>query len=287
MDAFIYEHGPFIFSLNATASSNGGGGGGGSADPAAGVRLAPNPYSWSKAASVLYVDSPAGTGFSYSEEPKRDYSTGDRRTVADLTVFLTRLYEQIPRLALLDLYIAGESYAGVYVPLLARELVGGPQARGHSARDAGVGGVGGGASPGDRLAGYLIGNGVTDDEYDGQALVPFAYGMDLIDPATHAGVERACGGVFWNATKRSPCGRALSGMESLFSRVNIYSILDPCFFRPRASGAGGGDAESGDGGAVLAAARAAAADPRRWPFTGASPHSPRRLPTPTSPALPR
>ena len=30
------------------------------------LELSVNPYSWSQAASVLYVDSPAGTGLSYS-----------------------------------------------------------------------------------------------------------------------------------------------------------------------------------------------------------------------------
>lgn len=28
--------------------------------------------------------------------------------------------------------------------------------------------------------GYMVGNGVTDDEFDGNALVPFAHGMGLI-----------------------------------------------------------------------------------------------------------
>lgn len=30
------------------------------------------------------------------------------------------------------------------------------------------------------VQGYLVGNGVTDEEFDGNALVPFAYGMALI-----------------------------------------------------------------------------------------------------------
>lgn len=30
------------------------------------------------------------------------------------------------------------------------------------------------------IQGYLVGNGVTDDKFDGNALVPFAHGMGLI-----------------------------------------------------------------------------------------------------------
>jgi serine carboxypeptidase-like clade 1 len=30
------------------------------------------------------------------------------------------------------------------------------------------------------MQGYIVGNGVTDDRFDGNALVPFAHGMGLI-----------------------------------------------------------------------------------------------------------
>jgi len=36
---------------------------------AADVSLTRNPYSWSRIAHVLYIDSPAGTGMSYSTDP--------------------------------------------------------------------------------------------------------------------------------------------------------------------------------------------------------------------------
>lgn len=37
-----------------------------------------------------------------------------------------------------------------------------------------------GQEPQLRLRGYLVGNGVTDPRFDGDALVPFAYGKSLI-----------------------------------------------------------------------------------------------------------
>ncbi len=37
-----------------------------------------------------------------------------------------------------------------------------------------------GQEPRLRLRGYLVGNGVTDPRFDGDALVPFAYGKSLI-----------------------------------------------------------------------------------------------------------
>lgn len=64
-----------------------------------------------KAATVVFLDSPAGVGLSYSETP-RDYNTNDTQTAADTEVFLRRFFQRYPELGDLDFYITGESYAG-------------------------------------------------------------------------------------------------------------------------------------------------------------------------------
>lgn len=40
-----------------------------------GATLYENPFSWNKVANVLYLESPAGVGYSYSED--RNYATDD------------------------------------------------------------------------------------------------------------------------------------------------------------------------------------------------------------------
>lgn len=70
------------------------------------IVLSPNPNSWAKAASVLYIDSPAGTGFSNSAV-RSDYITNDQRTIDDLEVFARQFFKQYPELRAKDLYIAG------------------------------------------------------------------------------------------------------------------------------------------------------------------------------------
>jgi predicted lipid-binding transport protein (Tim44 family) len=42
------------------------------------------------------------------------------------------------------------------------------------------------------LQGYIIGNGVTDDRYDSNSQVDFAWGMGLLDPITYASVQATC-----------------------------------------------------------------------------------------------
>ena len=60
---------------------------------------------------MLYIDSPAGTGMSYSEE-SRDYVTDDVSTIDDLEYFVEQFLEEYPELRDLDLYIAGKHWVG-------------------------------------------------------------------------------------------------------------------------------------------------------------------------------
>ncbi|PQM33512.1 serine carboxypeptidase-like 20 [Prunus yedoensis var. nudiflora] len=129
-DGFVYEHGPFNFEAAKTKGSL--------------PQLHLNPYSWSKVSNILYLDSPAGVGFSYSEN-KTDYYTGDLKTASDSHTFLLKWFELYPEYLSNPFFISGESYAGVYVPTLSSEVVKGI--------DAGV-------KPILNFKGYLVGNGV-------------------------------------------------------------------------------------------------------------------------------
>ena len=48
------------------------------------------------------------------------------------------------------------------------------------------------------VQGYLIGNGVTDPEIDGNALVPFARGKSLISEELYQSLHKACEGNFYS-----------------------------------------------------------------------------------------
>uniref|UniRef100_A0A2P2LUU3 Carboxypeptidase n=1 Tax=Rhizophora mucronata TaxID=61149 RepID=A0A2P2LUU3_RHIMU len=168
-DGFIYEHGPFNFEAAKKQGDM--------------PKLHLNQYSWSKVSNTIYLDSPAGVGLSYSNN-ETDYRTGDLNTASDSHVFLLKWFELYPEFLSNPFFISGESYAGVYVPTLAYEVVKGIDA---------------GAKPVLNFKGYMVGNGVTDEEFDGNALVPFAHGMGLIsdDLFRVSGVDHSDITHFW------------------------------------------------------------------------------------------
>lgn len=80
--------------------------------------IAQNPYPWNARANVLYLESPAGVGYSIAltaqDETHNDYSQS-----IDAFKALEAFYERFPEYLANELYISGESYAGIYVPYLS------------------------------------------------------------------------------------------------------------------------------------------------------------------------
>ncbi|XP_042492136.1 serine carboxypeptidase-like 34 isoform X2 [Macadamia integrifolia] len=81
-----------------------------------------NNYSWNKAANLLFVESPVGVGFSYTNTSNDINELGDTITAKDSYTFLVNWFERFPQYKSHDFYISGESYAGHYVPELAEVI---------------------------------------------------------------------------------------------------------------------------------------------------------------------
>ncbi len=104
---FLQEEGPLL--INATGG------------------LMENPWGWTKYVNLMALEAPIGVGYSYcsrqKEEGKPCVNT-DRYTAsasrAALVDFFTRKF---PELAKNPFYITGESYAGVYIPTLTKEIL--------------------------------------------------------------------------------------------------------------------------------------------------------------------
>ena len=67
---------------------------------------------------MLYIESPAGVGYSVGDTPQ-DLIHNDMTQSKDALAAVKDFYNGFPEFLDNDLYISGESYAGIYVPYLA------------------------------------------------------------------------------------------------------------------------------------------------------------------------
>ncbi|KAG2716096.1 hypothetical protein I3760_03G108100, partial [Carya illinoinensis] len=88
-----------------------------------GYNLVENEYSWNKETNMLYLESPAGVGFSYSSNKSFYSYVDDEITAQDSLLFLKLWFAKFPEYQNRDFFIAGESYTGHYVPQLAHLIV--------------------------------------------------------------------------------------------------------------------------------------------------------------------
>ncbi|KAF2543354.1 hypothetical protein F2Q68_00031633, partial [Brassica cretica] len=72
-----------------------------------------NPYAWNHEANILFLESPVGVGFSYSNTSSDYKKIGDEFTARDAYSFIQKWLERFPAYRENDFYIAGESYAGL------------------------------------------------------------------------------------------------------------------------------------------------------------------------------
>jgi cathepsin A (carboxypeptidase C) len=103
------------------------------------LKLHSNPYSWNANASVIFLDQPVNVGYSYSGGSVSNTIAAGKDVYALLTLF----FKQFPEYATQDFHIAGESYAGHYIPVFTSEILS------HKKRNI-------------NLKSILIGNGLTD-----------------------------------------------------------------------------------------------------------------------------
>ncbi|KAK4401739.1 Serine carboxypeptidase-like 18 [Sesamum angolense] len=109
----VYEIGPLAFDVEAFDGSL--------------PSFVINPYSWTKIANIIFIDSPAGTGFSYATT-SQGYINSDNKTAEYNYSFLRKWLLNHPEFVKNRLYIAGDSYGGKIAPMVALEIAKGNEA---------------------------------------------------------------------------------------------------------------------------------------------------------------
>jgi len=172
---------------------------------------------------VLYIESPVGVGFSYSDT--KDYKCNDDRTATENTEAVNLFFKLYPEYLNNKFFITGESYAGVYVPTLAESILNGEND---------------GTYTGAKLVGIAVGNGCSGTEvgicgsgpqgifYEWSYLLQTAF----IDKNLKLKVNDVCD---WPAAAKNipgalsfACISLLSQASSVIQNVNMYDIYGDC-----------------------------------------------------------
>ncbi|XP_077563811.1 venom serine carboxypeptidase-like isoform X2 [Haemaphysalis longicornis] len=144
---FFAEHGPYSVSSDGTKAIF-------------------RQMTWTQRYSVLYVDQPVGTGFSFTDD-EAGYARNLTDVGRDMLEFLQQFFTLFDHYNQNEFYITGESYAGKYVPAIGAALhESGPKMRVKI-----------------NFQGIACGNGFTDP-VNMLAIGEFIFGIGIIDRLT-------------------------------------------------------------------------------------------------------
>lgn len=174
-----------------------------------------NPYSWNKKANVIFLESPAGVGFSFARNGNT--KTNDDDTAKQNHIALKSFFKKFPQYNQRPLYLTGESYGGVYLPTLA-SLVDDDSSM--------------------NLKGVAIGNGYLDARKLAESLIFFSYYHGLVGKTTYNGLATYCcngrpparGQCNFLTSENELCRHFVneSATEILNEGINPYNLYDKC-----------------------------------------------------------
>ncbi|EEC76120.1 hypothetical protein OsI_13388 [Oryza sativa Indica Group] len=151
-------------------------------------RLVNNQYSWTKIASIIFLDTPVGSGFSYARDPK-GYNVGDISSSLRVVTFLKKWFNDHPSYLSNHFYVGGSSYAG---------------------------------------KGYMVGSPLTDPKYDRNSIIPYAHGVGIISDQLYEAAVANCKGDYVNPTNEICANvlNAVDNLMSELDNGDI--LLDKC-----------------------------------------------------------
>ncbi|XP_027909821.1 serine carboxypeptidase-like 34 isoform X3 [Vigna unguiculata] len=174
-------------------------------------KLKLNPYSWNKAANLLFLESPVGVGFSYTNTSRDLKELGDAITAKDSHTFMVNWFRRFPQFRSHEFYIAGESYAGHYVPQLSELIF--DHNRNRAKKDY------------INFKGFMIGNAAIDNEADQKGLVEYAWGHAVISDGLYHNITTNCNFQFENQTDE--CNYYSDKFFEAYDVIDLYSLYTP------------------------------------------------------------
>uniref|UniRef100_A0A8C1YN14 Carboxypeptidase n=1 Tax=Cyprinus carpio TaxID=7962 RepID=A0A8C1YN14_CYPCA len=187
LDGLLTEHGPFLVRIKSASLFN------------------PTDI-----ANVLYLESPAGVGFSYSDDKK--YTTNDTEVATNNYLALKEFFRLFPEFSKNEFFLTGESYGGIYIPTLAEIVM----------EDSSI-----------NLQGIAVGNGLSSYELNDNSLVYFAYYHGLLGTSLWNDLQTFCckdGACNFYDNQDVNCSTSLTTVQVIVyqSGLNMYNLYAPC-----------------------------------------------------------
>ena len=173
-----------------------------------------NEYSWNRVANMIYLESPGDVGFSYIDSKlEQDLFIDDKVAAEDNLKALINFFEKFPSMKNKDFYISGESYGGIYVPMLAYNIIEYNKNKVESEKI--------------KLKGILVGNGVADWNYDATiSTYDFIFTHHLTSYENRLDYNKYC---LMNETYNSQkCEEIINIIEKDINGINLYDYLREC-----------------------------------------------------------
>lgn len=183
--------------------------------PTATGGLVVNPNAWTQFANMVFIEQPAGVGFSY---PLDRALYTDEIAAQDNWDFIQGFLKLYPQLKSLPFWLASESYGGHYIPTFAREI------QEHNAGDV-------------DFKGMVIGNPLIWLPYVNYGMIGMWHAWSMIpEPAWHKYTSLECwwlddsGKPVWNGMPVEhvrECNKLIDDFEQLANNVDPYALGFP------------------------------------------------------------
>eukprot|EP00929_Paragymnodinium_shiwhaense_P120256 TRINITY_DN92186_c0_g1_i1.p1 TRINITY_DN92186_c0_g1~~TRINITY_DN92186_c0_g1_i1.p1 ORF type:complete len:534 (-),score=53.23 TRINITY_DN92186_c0_g1_i1:208-1809(-) len=186
-----------------------------------------NVWRWTKLGNLIIRNLPPPVGFSYcdpigpSGKGTSCGSWNDTKVAKHSYEFLSNWRKAFPEYSANDLYLVGESYAGIYIPTLARQILRGD--------DSGLKG---------QLKGFAVGDGCIGGKHGGGCLgidgpffqIEFDHGHGQFSDKTYREIKSVCSASeLVNGVKTDACKAALDKMDKEKGYYFAYNLYDECY----------------------------------------------------------
>jgi len=184
-----------------------------------------NPSHWAKVANVVALSMPPPIGFSYCL-PKGPSATGndcgpwnDFSTAQVTYTAIKSFFKRFPQYADRDVWLSGESYAGVYVPEIVKLVLANQPQNGIN------------------LKGFLVGDACTPPAICGAAAVgpywniEFLYGKGAISNKLYDEIFGVCSqDELRYGVKTDPCQQSVNKVSTEAGGYWAYGFYDDCWY---------------------------------------------------------